>query len=75
MNPQEGHRDDQRAGVPLLYTKAERDVAVQPEEGSGDILDHISEYNVGALESGEGLLTSVCSDRIWRNVFKLKEGR
>jgi len=32
VGPEEGHKSDQRAGVPLLRGKAEKDGAVQPGE-------------------------------------------
>ena len=33
--PEDGHKDDQRAGAPCLWEEAERVGVLQPEEGSG----------------------------------------
>jgi len=77
VGPEERHKDDQRAGTPLLGGKAERVGAVQPGEEKAWRRPYISlPVAEGACkEAEEGLITRACSDRTRGNRFKLKEGR
>jgi len=72
-----GHRNDQRAGTPLLGGKAERVGAVQPGEEKAARRPYSSlRAPEGAYKkTEEGFFTRACSDGTRRNGFKLKEGR
>ena len=56
--PEEGHKDDQRAGAPILQGQAERAGAFQSEEekAPGDLYQQPFQYLKGAYrKAGEGL--------------------
>ena len=69
--PEEGHKDDQGTGAPLLQTQAEGVGVVHPGEVSRETLAAIQETY---RKAGEGLFVRECSDRSRGNGFKLKEG-
>jgi len=75
--PEEGHKNDQRDGTPLLWGKAERVGVVQSgEENSlGRPYSSLPVPEGAYKRAGEGLSTRACSDRRKGNGFKLKEGR
>jgi len=74
---QEGHKNDQRAGTPLLWGKAESVGAVQPgeEKAVGRPYRSLPVSEGACKEAGEGLFTNAWSDRTRGNGFKMKEGR
>ena len=74
-SPEEGHKDDQRAGVPLLCRQAERVGAVQPgaEKAPRRLYCSLPVPKGIYKRAGEGLFTRACSDRMWGNGFKLKD--
>jgi len=71
------HKNDLRAGTPLLRRKAERVGAVQPGEEKvvGRLYCSLPVLKRAYKKAGEGLFTRACGDRTWGNGFKLKEGR
>jgi len=71
------HRNDLRAGTPLLGGEAGRAGALQPGEEKSPRIPYCGlPIPEGAYrKDGEGLLTRVWSDRTNGNGFKLKEGR
>ncbi|KAK4815346.1 LOW QUALITY PROTEIN: hypothetical protein QYF61_000178 [Mycteria americana] len=82
--PEEGHKNDQRAGTPLL--KAERVGVVQPGEEKAPrktlswpfnicSFVYISYIIISHKKGRERLFTKAFSDRTRGNSFKLKEGR
>jgi len=75
--PEEGHKNDPRAGAPLLWGKAERVGAVQPgeEKALGRPYCGISEHKGGYSKAGGKHFSRACSDRTRGNGFKLKESR
>jgi len=75
--PEEGHRNDQGDGTPLLWGKAERVGAVQSvqEKAVGRPYRSLQYLNRVCKRAGEGLFMRAFSDRIRGNGFKLKEGR
>ena len=77
MGPEEGHKDDQRAGTLPLRREAEKVGTLQPaEEKVWETLQRPFQYLKGAYrKAGEGLLIRTCSDRMRENGFKLEEGR
>ena len=77
MGAEEGHEDDQTAGVPLQQGQAEGVGAVQPgEEKAPGCPYSILPVPEGAdRKDGEWLFTRVCSDRTRGNGCKRKEGR
>jgi len=76
-SPEQGHKDDQMDGTPLLEGKDERVGAVQPrEEKAPGRLRAAFQYLKGAYErAGEGLFTRAHSNSPRGNGFELKEGR
>ena len=71
------HKNDQRAGTPLLWGKAERVGAVQPgqERASGRPYCNLPVPEGAYRKAGEELFTRACRERTRGNGFKLKEGR
>ena len=70
----EGHKNDPRAGASLLWGKAEKVGAVQPEEekAAGDLIAAF-QHLMGAYEKhGHRLFSWGCYDRTRGNVFKFK---
>lgn len=61
--PEEGHKNEQRDGEPLLWGKAERVGVVQPGEERAPGRPYCS------------LFTKACSDRTRSNGFQFKEGK
>ena len=72
-----GHKDDQRAGPPLLQRQAERAGALQPGEQKAPRTPYSSlPVPKGAYrKAGEGLFIRAGSDRTRGNGFRLEEGR
>ncbi|KAK4818961.1 LOW QUALITY PROTEIN: hypothetical protein QYF61_022628 [Mycteria americana] len=67
---EEGHKNDQRDGTPLLQRKAERVGVVQPGQGV------VFQYLKGAYKKdGNRLFSRACCNRTRGNSFKLKKGR
>ena len=77
MDPEEGHKNGQRAGAPLLRGKAERVGAVQPGEEKAPARPYCSlQYLKGAYKKDEDKhFSRACCNRTRGNGFKLKEGR
>jgi len=75
--PEEGPKNDQRAGTPLPRGQAERAGAVQPreEKAPGRPYCGLSVLTGAYRKDGERLFTGACSDRTRADGFKLKEGR
>jgi len=76
-SPEKGHKNDQRAEIPVLQRQPEVVGALQPGEKKAVGRPYYSlQVPEGAYrKAGEGLLTRACSDRTKANSFKLKEGR
>ena len=74
---EEGHKNFQRAGTPLLREKDETDGVVHPgeEKAPGRPYSGFSIYKEAYKTDGEKLFIKACSDRTRDNSFKLKEGR
>ena len=75
---EKGHRNDQRAGTPLLWGKAERVGLFSPKKRRlWGQLTAAFQYLKGETykSGGEGLFTRVCSNRTRGNGSKLREGR
>jgi len=74
---EEGHKNDQRAGAPPLWGKAEGVGAVQPgeEKAAGRPYWGLSVLKGGLQETWRRTFTRGCSDRTRGSGFKLKEGR
>jgi len=77
VDPEEGHKNGQRAGAPLLRGKAERVGAVQPGEEKAPARPYCSlQYLKGAYKKDEDKhFSRACCNRTRGNGFKLKEGR
>jgi len=77
VSPEEGHKDDPRAGAPLLGAKAERFGAVQPgeEKAVGRPYSSLPVPEGAYRKYGESILSRACSNRTRSNGFKLREGR
>ena len=74
--PEEGCRDGQRVGAPLLQRLEELDLLSLEKRRLWEDLTLASQYLKGACEQeGKQLLTQVDSDQPRGNGFKLKEGR
>ena len=76
MGPEEGHKDDPRAGTPLLQGQAERVGAVQSreEKAPGRPYSSLPVPEGAYRQDGEGLFTRVSNDKARGNGSKLKEG-
>jgi len=77
VEPEEGHKNDQRAGVPLLWGKAERVWAVQPgeEKAVGTPYSSLSVPEGAYRKDRENFFSKTCCDRTRSNWFKLREDR
>jgi len=77
VGPEEGHKDDSRAGTPLLRGKAERVRAVQPgeEQAVGRPYCSLPVLKGSLSEDWDKLFSRACCDRTRSTGFKLKEGR
>ncbi|KAK4815832.1 hypothetical protein QYF61_008435 [Mycteria americana] len=75
--PEEGHKNDEGDGTPLLGGTAERVVVVQPgeEKALGDLIVAFQYLKGAYKKDGDRLLSRACNDRTRGNGFKLKEGR
>ena len=69
--PEEGHKNDQKAGTPLLRGKADRVGVVQPreEKAPGRPLSSLPVPEGTYKKAGEGLFTRACGDRTRGNSF------
>ena len=72
-----GLKDDQRAGAPLLWGKAERGGVVQPgeEQAMGRPCSSLSVPEGAYKKDGKNIFSRACCDRARSNGFKLREGR
>jgi len=77
VDPEEGHKDGQRSGAPLLCGQAEQAGLVQPGEEKALRRSHCSLPVLKGTyhQEKDQLFTQVDSDRISGNGFKLNEGR
>jgi len=75
--PEEGHKNDQRDGTPLLQGEAERVGAVRPgeEKAPGTPYCSLSVFKGGLEERWRQIFSRACGDGTSSNGFKLKEGR
>jgi len=71
------HKDDLRAGTPLLWGQAESVGAVQPgvEKAAGTPHCSLPVLKGAYKKYGDKLFRRACCDRTRGNRFKLKEGR
>jgi len=72
-----GHKNNQKAGTPLLWGKAERVGIVQPgeEKALETPYSSLSVPEEACNKAGEVLFTKACTDRTTGNAFKLTESR
>ena len=77
VGAEKGHKNEPRAGAPLLWGKAERVGAVQPGEdkAAGRPYCSLPVPEEACKQAREGFFTRACSDRTWGNGFRLKEGK
>jgi len=75
--PEEGHRNDQRAGTALLGGKAERVETVQPgeEKAPGDLTVAFQDLKGAYNKDRFKLFSRACSESTRGNGFRLTEGR
>jgi len=77
VGPEEGHKDDQRAGTSLLWGKAERVGVFQPSEekdpGRPDCSLPVLERGLNK-RGGDKLFSRTCCNRTKSNGSKLKRG-
>ena len=75
-SPEEGHKEDQRAGAPLLQGQAEGVGVVRPgeEKALGRPSSGLPVPKGAYRKAGEGLFVREWSGGTKRNGFKLKEG-
>jgi len=77
VGPGEGHKEDPRAGAPLLWGKAERVGAVQPgeEKAAGRPYGSLPVPEGAYKKDWKNIFSRACCGRTRSDGFKLREGR
>ena len=74
--PEEGHKDDLRAGAPLLWGKAETGLfSLEKRRLQRDLLAAFQYLKAAYRKDGENIFSRACCNKARGKGFKLREGR